>query len=162
MLTQLKEVHIHFLRWNLERIARCLDEITEEQVWQRPNANSNSIGNQVLHLCGNITQWVIAGLGGAPDNRARDEEFAATGGVGKAELLARLTEVIEKSETVISGLTEQEVVRERAVQTFVHDGMFILTHVTEHLSYHTGQIIFYVKALKDKDLDMYAGVELTK
>ena len=160
MLKSLKEAHIHFLHWNLERIARCLDEITEEQVWQRPNASSNSIGNQVLHLCGNIRQWLVAGLSGEPDIRERDEEFAATGGVGKAELLARLTAVVKESEAVIAALTEEELLRERPVQTFVHDGMFILTHVTEHLSYHTGQIIFWVKALKDEDLDLYGGIEL--
>jgi len=160
MLELLKQSHIHFLHWNLERIARCLDELTDEQIWQRPNASSNSVGNQVLHLCGNIRQWIITGLGGAPDQRARNEEFAATGGVGKAELLARLTEVIQKSETVIAGLSEEDIHRERPVQAFTHDGMFILTHVTEHLSYHTGQIIFWVKALKNKDLDLYAGVAL--
>jgi uncharacterized damage-inducible protein DinB len=160
MLATLKQAHLHFLNWNLQRITRCLEELTEAQVWQRPNASSNSVGNQILHLCGNIQQWIVVGLGGAPDQRKRAEEFAATGGVGKAELLARLTKVIRDSEAVITNLTEEDVLRERPVQAFQHDGMFILTHVTEHLSYHTGQIIFWVKALKDKDLDLYAGVVL--
>lgn len=160
MLKSLKKANIHFLRWNLKRIARCLDELTEEQTWQRPNGSSNSVGNQVLHLCGNIQQWILTGLGGEPDDRARDEEFEATGGIGKTELLARLTEVIRKSEAVITGLTEEDILNERPVQSFHHDGMFILIHVTEHLSYHTGQIVFWVKALKNKDLDLYAGVEL--
>lgn len=160
LLAPLKEVHIHFLKWNLERISRCLDELTEDQVWQRPNGSSNSVGNQILHLCGNIKQWILTGLGGEADTRTRDEEFAANGGIGKAALLARLEVIISKSETIINGLTESDVLRERPVQAFHHDGIFILTHVTEHLSYHTGQIIFWVKALKDKDLDMYAGVAL--
>ena len=161
LITSLLESHLHFFDWNLERIGRCLEELTEEQIWQRPNVSSNSVGNQVLHLCGNIRQWIITGLGGAPDTRTRDEEFAASGGPGKAELLRQLTDVIEQSKAVISGLSEAELLRERPVQAFVHDGTFILTHVTEHLSYHTGQIIFWVKALKDKDLDLYAGVDLT-
>ncbi len=160
MLKPLLETHIHFLKWNLERITRCLEELTEEQVWHRPNGNSNSVGNQILHLCGNIRQWIITGLGGEPDSRTRDAEFSATGGAEKEELLARLTEVIRQSEVVITGLSEEDILSEREVQAFKHDGMFILTHVTEHLSYHTGQIIFWVKALKDKDLDMYAGVDL--
>ena len=62
MLKLLKQTHIHFLDWNLKRITRCLFELTEEHVWQRPNESSNSVGNQMLHLCGNIQQWVIAGL----------------------------------------------------------------------------------------------------
>ncbi|MCX8209997.1 MAG: DUF1572 family protein [Lewinella sp.] len=99
-------------------------------------------------------------LGGVLDDRARDDEFATIGGVGKAELLARLTEAINKSEAVIAGLTEEDILNEWPVQAFFHDGMFILTHVTEHLSYHTGQIIFWVKALKNKDLNLYAGVDL--
>ena len=160
MLNALKEAHLHFLDWNLQRITRCLEELTEEQVWQRPNASSNSVGNQILHLCGNIRQWIVTGLGGLPDQRKRAEEFAATGGEEKAELLGRLSRVVADSKTVINKLTEEDLLRERPVQAFHHDGVFILTHVTEHLSYHTGQIIFWVKALKDKDLDLYAGVEL--
>jgi uncharacterized damage-inducible protein DinB len=160
MLELLKQTNIHFLDWNLQRITRCLEELTEEQVWQRPNGSSNSVGNQILHLCGNIQQWIVTGLGGAPDSRVRDEEFEATGGISKTELIARLSEVISSSEAVITRLTEEDILKERPVQAFNHDGMFILVHVTEHLSYHTGQIIFWVKALKNKDLDLYAGVEL--
>jgi len=160
MLLQLKATNVHFLRWNLERIEKCLAQLNEEQVWRRPNGSSNSVGNQVLHLCGNIRQWVITGLGGRPDVRRRDEEFAATGGVGKAELLARLTATIEEAIAVVENLTEADVLTERPVQAYTHDGMFILIHVTEHLSYHAGQIIFWTKALLDVDLDFYGDVEL--
>ncbi|HAA22856.1 MAG TPA: hypothetical protein DCP28_30350, partial [Cytophagales bacterium] len=72
----------------LGRVGRCLDEITEEEVWKRPNANSNSMGNLVIHLQGNITQYIISSLGGAPDLRERDAEFAATEGADKATLWA--------------------------------------------------------------------------
>jgi uncharacterized damage-inducible protein DinB len=157
MLPLLKTTSTHFLAWNLERIGRCLDELTETQVWERPNTSSNSIGNQVLHLCGNISQWILTGLGGAPDLRQRDEEFAAAGGLSKDELLARLTEVITKSIAVINALREEDITRVRPVQAYQHDGLFILMHVVEHLSYHTGQVVFWTKALQDIDLDFYAG-----
>ena len=156
MLPLLKATTTHFLNWNLERIGRCLDELTEAQVWERPNTSSNSVGNQVLHLCGNITQWILTGLGSAPDFRHRDEEFAATGGLNKDQLLARLTGVIFESIAVIDGVEEEDVIRIRPVQAYQHDGIFILTHVVEHLSYHTGQIVFWTKALKDIDLNLYA------
>jgi uncharacterized damage-inducible protein DinB len=157
MLPLLKSTSTHFLNWNLERIGRCLDELTEDQVWQRPNSSSNSIGNQVLHLCGNISQWILTGLGDAPDLRQRDKEFAAAGGFNKEQLSARLVEVITESIAVIAGLKEEDITRVRPVQAYQHDGVFILMHVVEHLSYHTGQIIFWTKALKDIDLNLYAG-----
>ena len=160
MLPLLKSTATHFLSWNLERIARCLDELTEEQVWQRPNESSNSVGNQVLHLCGNIRQWILTGLGGQPDVRQRNDEFAASGGIRKAELLAQITEVVNSSIVVINEQTEAEIGMERNVQAYKHDGVFILMHVVEHLSYHTGQIIFWTKALKNIDLNLYAGVDL--
>ncbi|MFT5998709.1 MAG: putative damage-inducible protein DinB [Neolewinella sp.] len=160
MLPLLKTTTTHFLTWNLERIGRCLDELTEAQVWERSNNSSNSVGNQMLHLCGNISQWILTGLGGAPDLRLRDEEFAAAGGFNKDQLLVRLTGVITESLAVVDGLREEDVIRVWPVQAYHHDGVFILTHVVEHLSYHTGQIVFWTKALKDIDLDLYAGIDL--
>src|SRR3954471_4435857 len=53
------------------KITRAVAEVTDEQIWWRPNSDSNSIGNLILHLCGNARQWIVAGVGGAPDNRER-------------------------------------------------------------------------------------------
>jgi len=160
MLPQLKTTTNHFFDWNLERIVRCLDQLTEDQIWQRPNGNSLSIGNQLLHLNGNIRQWILTGLGRIPDTREREEEFAATGGIPKADLLEDLTATITAAKAVVDGLTEEDMVTERPVQAYKHDGMFIVIHVTEHLSYHAGQVIFWTKALKDVDLDFYGGIDL--
>ncbi|MBC6996727.1 DinB family protein [Neolewinella lacunae] len=160
MLDPLKNAAVYFLDWNLERIGRCLETLREEQIWARPNGHSNSIGNQVLHLEGNIRQWAVHGLGGANDVRQRDAEFAATGGVSKAELLARLSAVIAAAKSTVLALTEAQLREERKIQAYVHDGVFILLHVVEHLSYHTGQIVFWTKALQDRDLGFYAGVAL--
>jgi len=160
MLTNFKSSAHYFFEWNLERIERCLKEITEDQLWARPNANSNSIGNQLLHLEGNIRQWIVAGVGGQPDLRKRDDEFAATGGISSDDLLAKLSAAIHEAQLVISDLSAEDMTRERPVQAYVHDATFIVMHVVEHLSYHTGQIIFQTKALRDLDLDLYGGVDL--
>ncbi|MTB53272.1 DinB family protein [Lewinella sp. W8] len=160
MLKELKSSAHYFFDWNLERIERCLEELSEEQVWSRPNANSNSIGNQILHLSGNIRQWIISGLGAAADVRTRDEEFAAAGGMNKQQLLARLSDTIREAKDTLEKQSVEDLLRERPVQAYVHDGVFIIMHVTEHLSYHTGQIIFWTKALRDLDLDFYGGVDL--
>jgi uncharacterized damage-inducible protein DinB len=160
MVPELKFATTYFFDWNLERIARCLGELNDEQVWSRPNANSNSIGNQILHLSGNIRQWIISGLGGGADTRTREAEFAAEGGWTKQQLLEHLTQTIEEAKQVVRAQTEEQLLRERPVQAYVHDGVFIVMHVTEHLSYHTGQIIFWTKALQNLDLDFYGDVDL--
>ena len=153
---------VHFLRWNLERITVCLDEITDREVWQRPNVNSNSVGNQLLHLSGNIRQWIHNGIGQLPDVRHRDTEFAATGGSTKQQLLTELGEVIGTAVAIIEQQDAASLLPERPVQAYVHDGNFIILHVVEHLSYHTGQIIFWTKLLRNKDLNLYGKEDLNQ
>ncbi|MFT7121948.1 MAG: putative damage-inducible protein DinB [Neolewinella sp.] len=162
MLSQTQHAAHYFLDWNLQRIIRCVEVLDKDQIWSRPNNNSLSVGNQILHLAGNIRQWGLHGLGGKEDVRIRDEEFAAEGGVSAEELVARLTGVIEEAKLVVADLTKENMLRERDVQAYRHNGVFILMHVVEHLSYHTGQIIFYTKAVLNIDLDFYGDVDLTK
>jgi uncharacterized damage-inducible protein DinB len=162
MLASFKSSAHYFFDWNLERIDRCLKELSEDQLWARPNANSNSIGNQLLHLEGNIRQWIVAGLGEQADVRVRDAEFAATSGPTAAVLLNQLSTAIQEAKAIVSSLKQEEMIRERPVQAYVHDPTFIVMHVVEHLSYHTGQIIYQTKALRDLDLDFYGDVDLNK
>src|SRR5205085_2382135 len=75
---------------SLPRIRKCLAELSDEEIWFRPNEQSNSMGNLVLHLCGNVGQYVLSGLGGAADHRRRPEEFSERGPVPRADLLTRL------------------------------------------------------------------------
>lgn len=145
---------------NLPRIQKCLNELTEEQIWQRPNASSNSMGNLVLHLCGNIRQYVISSLGRQPDVRVRDEEFAAQGGYSRQELWDKLEETLQTAFHVIRNASDEEMMRVRSVQGFQQSGLAICLHVCEHLSYHTGQMAFWVKLLKDKDLAFYGNLNL--
>lgn len=145
---------------NTEKIQKCLKELTEEEIWRRPNASSNSVGALILHLCGNIRQYAISSLGGQPDIRQRDEEFAARAGYDKAELLAKLSGTVEEALAVMRKMEDEEMLRLRSVQGFEFSGIGIILHVVEHYSYHTGQIAFWTKLLRDKDLGFYAGVDL--
>ncbi len=142
------------------RIKKCLEALTDEDIWKRPNASSNSIGNIILHLCGNIRQYAVSSLGGEEDVRIRDEEFAAKGGLSKAELLEKLDDTVSHAIAIIKNTTDDELLRPRSVQGFQLSGIGIIIHVTEHYSYHTGQIAFWTKMLKDKDLGFYAGIDL--
>lgn len=160
MLRSLQTSALYFLHWNHERIVRCVEELPENKIWHRPNNNSLSVGNQILHLEGNIRQWAVHGLGGRPDVRKRDDEFAAEGGIAAAELLARFSEVIEDAKLVITDLTEEDLRKEYQVQAYKEDGVYVLMHVIEHMSYHTGQVVFYTKAVLNKDMEFYGGLEL--
>ncbi|MEM6397752.1 MAG: DinB family protein [Bacteroidota bacterium] len=157
---QLKTRAIYHCEWNLERIVRCLELLDQDQVWFRSNENSLAIGNQLLHLAGNLRQWVIHSLGGEPDIRERSEEFTATEGMEKVELLQKLSLVVEECVKTISGLDEDELQRKRPVQFFTLSGTAVLLHAIEHFSYHTGQIIQQTKLLIDKPLNFYGGKDV--
>ncbi len=154
------EVQVRLYDESLPRILKCLDQLENEQIWWRPNESSNSIGNLVLHLCGNVTQWIYAGLGGFPDQRSRQAEFDERRILDKAELREMLVLTLDKIRPVIINLKEEELLQSLTVQTFMETGLTILIHVTEHFSYHTGQIAYITKMLSDKSLGFYEGISL--
>jgi uncharacterized damage-inducible protein DinB len=145
---------------NTTKLEACLNELEEADTWRRPNEHSNSVGNLILHLSGNIRQWVISSLGNREDTRERDSEFAANSGYSKAELREKLFSTVEEAKKIINNITPEEILKKRKVQGYSYSGISIILHVTEHYSYHTGQIIFWTKLLKDKDLGFYAGSNL--
>ncbi|MGZ4049738.1 MAG: DinB family protein [Bacteroidia bacterium] len=145
---------------NTNRVIKCLQEIDDTQAWQRPNENSNSIGNIILHLCGNIRQYAISSLGKTEDVRVRDKEFSINGGFDKKELSAKLKNTVDEAIDIIENLNEAELIKLYSVQGFTLSGVGIIIHVTEHYSYHTGQIAFWIKILKNKDLGLYANIDL--
>lgn len=145
---------------SLPRILKCLDQLDNEQVWWRPNESSNSIGNLVLHLNGNVNQWIHAGLGNFPDQRKRQTEFDERKIIDKGELADLLTDTMQRVKSIIEEISEEELIQTRKVQTFQASGVSILIHVTEHFSYHTGQIAYITKMLMDKSLGFYDGIEL--
>ena len=145
---------------SLPRIRKCLDRLSDEEIWRRPNSNTVSVGNLVLHLAGNVRQWVVSGLGGAADGRERSKEFSERGPVPRDELLSRLERSVEEAMAVVDKAGPAELLRRRPVQTFEETGLSILVHVIEHFSYHTGQIAYAVKSMKDVDLEFYAGTRL--
>jgi uncharacterized damage-inducible protein DinB len=137
----------------LPRIARCLDMLSEREIWWRPNRASNSVGNLVLHLNGNVRQWVIAGLGGAPDRRQRDREFQEPGPIPRRTLLSRLRKTVGEACGVLAHLSSKDLGRRYSIQGFQVTGLEAIYHVTEHFSHHAGQIILVAKLLRGKSLD---------
>lgn len=155
-----KTQSLHYFNLNTPRIEKCLDLLSEDEIWQRPNASSNSVGNLILHVCGNIRQYIISGLGQQPDKRERDVEFSATAGFTNLELLKKLTETVAEAASVIELADDKNLLAERKVQGFTLTGMGIIIHVVEHYSYHTGQIAYWTKILKGEDLGFYGDADL--
>ena len=155
-----REVEFRLYDECLPRILKCIDQLDNEKIWWRPNENSNSIGNLVLHLCGNVRQWIYAGLGKNENVRNRQSEFDERTGIAKLELKELLTSTMDLVRPVIINIPVEELLNIRAVQTFEETGLTILVHVTEHFSYHTGQIAYITKMILDKPLGFYDGVPL--
>ena len=136
----------------LPRIVDCLQLLSEEEIWWRPNEASNSAGNLVLHLCGNVRQWIISGLGGEPDRRERDKEFAERGPISRRLLIGRLKKTVEEACQTISRFPAEAFLREFDIQGYRASGLVAIAHVYEHFAYHTGQIIYLAKLKRGNDL----------
>ena len=160
--TLIEEVKRRIIRESVPRIKKCLDQLTEQEIWHRPNENVVSVGNLVLHLCGNARQRILSGLGQHPDHRQRDEEFATLDPLSTLVLLQQLDELVAAMLPVLDQVTPEALVASRTVQGFEETGISILVHVTEHFSYHTGQITYYVKTRKNVDLRYYGGQDLNQ
>lgn len=144
------------------RIQKCIGMLTEEEIWRRPNEELVSVGNLVLHLCGNVRQWICSGLGRQPDERHRAREFSETGPIPTDELLKRLADTVHDAKDVLDGVDTDLLLERRSVQAYEETGLSIIIHVVEHFSYHTGQITYYTKLVKHVDTGYYAGHDLSR
>jgi hypothetical protein len=124
-----------------DRIKHCLGQLNDGQVWWRSNPSLNSIGNLILHLCGNVRQWIISGLGGAADNRERHAEFAERGPIPKEKLLRTLDAVVAEAKEVLGRLTASQMVEPRRIQGFNVTGLGAIFSTIPHFRGHTQEII---------------------
>ncbi|HEX7317752.1 MAG TPA: DinB family protein [Pyrinomonadaceae bacterium] len=151
----LAEARRHLVEDYLPKIERCLERLTDEQVWWRASERSNSVGNLLLHLEGNLRQWVVCGVGGARDARVRDREFAERGRVPREELLSALRVAVAEADDALARLDAAALVETRRVQGLDVTLLAAVFHAVEHFSMHTGQIILLTKMLADEDLAFY-------
>ena len=141
------------------RIQDCLGRLSSDQIWMRNTDNENSVGNLVLHLCGNVGQWIGSGVGGKPDTRQRDAEFAAR---GNAELRNRLDTAVSEAAAIIRNLPIARLPEKTTIQKYDVTLMEAIYHVVEHFAQHTGQIIFATKLLTGQDLGYYKHLNQPK
>ena len=129
------------------RVDNCLARLTDEQVWAQGGENENAAGNLVLHVCGNVHQWVTASIGGEPDARHRDDEFRARGGITSSELRKRLSAAVTRATAVIDGIRVQRLSDRVVIRGYNVSVLDAIYHVVEHFAMHAGQIIFITKML---------------
>ena len=139
----------------LPKIERCLEHLGDEEVWWRANAESNSIGNLLLHLSGNARQWIVCGVGREVDRRERQQEFDERATVPRHELLARLRQTLAEVDVVLARLDPGRILERRQIQGCDVSVLEAVFHVVEHFSMHTGQIILLTKMLKGVDMNFY-------
>jgi hypothetical protein len=143
------------------RLKACVEPMTMEQVWWRPNEASNSVGNIVLHLNGNLTQWLVASFNQMEDKRDRPAEFAAQGGLTAAEVLGRLGATMTVVEKVLNRLTAEELLAPYEIQGYKVRGIDAVYQAIEHFGLHYGQIAYIAKSLSGNDLGFYRELNKT-
>lgn len=139
----------------LPKIERCLERLTDEQVWWRSGSESNSIGNLLLHLSGNARQWIVCGLGGESDARVRQAEFDERTTIPRDELLSRLRTTVRAVDEALAVFDPQRLLDSFKIQGTEVTALAAIFHVTEHFSMHTGQVILLTKMLAGIDLVFY-------
>jgi hypothetical protein len=161
LTTFLRSTREMLLNQSWPRLRTCVESLTDEQIWWRPNPSSNSIGNLVLHLNGNVTQWIIGSFTRADDHRDRPAEFSRTEGIGREELVQTLAATMQRVSDVLDHTTEADLLAKFHIQGYHTTGLEAIYHVTEHFALHYGQIAYITKLLADRDLGFYRQLNKT-
>ena len=152
-------------RYRLEECWRMLElsfqDLDPELLWKRPNSRSNSLGNQLLHMRGNLGQYIWSTLGQHPDVRDREAEFSAQEGDFET-LWKELQQTLTKSLAVIEQASSSQLLATYHVQAYQLSGIGLILHAVEHFSYHTGQVAFWIKNLTNRPLDFYKDIDLNQ
>jgi uncharacterized damage-inducible protein DinB len=163
---ELAEMFLEFSRNKLlkqdwPRLRTCAEGLSEEQVWWRPNEASNSVGNLLLHLYGNVTQWLVASFNRWEDKRDRPAEFSARSGMTASLLLQRLSAAMEEAGKVLERMTAADLLAPYEIQGYHVRGLDAVYQVVEHFGMHYGQIVYITKLLSAKDLGFYRELNKT-
>jgi len=135
----------------LRKLKHCVERMSEEDVWWRPNEQSNSVGNLILHLCGNMKEWIVKSIGGEEFERHRDAEFAERRPRPKAELIANIEAAVGEVDKALEQIPPTRLFERIPVQVYKSSRLQVIYHVVEHFSYHLGQILYIYKLRTGRD-----------
>lgn len=145
----------HMLHEYYPKIERCVTELSDDDIWWRAHETDNSIGNLILHLSGNIRQWIISGIGGANDERNRAKEFAEREHIPKHDLLTLFKNTLTEADRVLEHFDAGKLLEVRHFQKWEYTCLYAISHVVEHMAQHMGQIIYITKLRKGVDLKFF-------
>ena len=151
----LLQARLHLNDDFMPKIETCLDRLSEEDVWWRAHETNNSVGNLLLHLSGNVQQWIVSGIGGKPDNRRRALEFSERNAIPKMIAWSKLQDTVAEASQVLESFPAGQLLEKRRIQGFDRTALQAIFHVVEHFSLHTGQIIYVTKLKEGRDLKFY-------
>jgi len=143
------------------RVKECVAPLTEEQIWWRPNPASNSIGNLLLHLNGNVRQWLVDSFNNDEDKRDRPAEFAAKEGATAAELLDKLGATLDEAAMVLDRLTTDDLLAPYEIQGYRVHGLDAIYRVVAHFALHYGQIVYITKSFTGRDMGFSKHLDKT-
>jgi hypothetical protein len=149
------------LQQHWPRLRACVESLSDDQLWWRPNPSSNSVGNLVLHLNGNVNQWLVASFTRLEDARDRPAEFSRREGISRAALLEMLAATLNEADQVLVRLGESDLLAPYEIQGYHVTGLDAVYQVVEHFGLHYGQIAFIAKMLLDQDLGFYRELDKT-
>lgn len=144
-----------FLEEYLPRMRRCVEQLPPDDVWWRAHETDNSVANLILHLCGNVRQWIVVGIGAARDNRDRAREFGERRHIPKEELLGLLESTLKEADGALARFDPGLLLEVRHIQQYDVTCLYAISHVVEHFSQHLGQIIYITKLRTGTDLKFY-------
>ena len=139
------------LRGAVTRVKHAVHQLSDDDLWWRPHPDMNAAGNIMLHLCGNLSQWVLAGVGGEPFDRDRDGEFAVRDGIARDDMLARFDDVTTRSEQIIASLAADDLTRKTRIQGFDTTVIAAVMHAVSHLEGHAQELIYIARLRRGSD-----------
>jgi uncharacterized damage-inducible protein DinB len=151
--------HSKLIAQSWPRLRECVQSLTDEQLWWRPNDASNSIGNLLLHLNGNVRQWLVVSFNALEDTRNRPAEFSAQEGATAAVLLTELGRTLDEASIVLRRLTEADLLRRYKIQEYDVSGLEAVYKVVEHFGMHYGQILYVTKMFRNEDLGYFSELK---
>jgi len=143
------------------RLRSCVESLSDEQIWWRPNSSSNSVGNLLLHLQGNVIQWLVASFLHLDDQRDRPAEFSRTEGISRAAVVDRFAGTMARADEVLQSLGEADLKARFQIQGYDVTGLEAVYQVVEHFGLHYGQVAYITKLLRDTDLGFYPQLNAT-
>ncbi|HEY1207884.1 MAG TPA: DinB family protein [Terracidiphilus sp.] len=143
------------------RLKNSVESLTEEQLWWRPSEACNSIGNLLLHLNGNVRQWLVASFNRLEDRRNRPAEFNQRESISASALLSQLGATMQQASEVLARLTPADLTAPYEIQGYKVSGLDAVYQVVEHFAMHYGQVLYIVKTLHGADLGFYSELNKT-